>query len=90
MITIQRPNESRQEYIERAYRDGNMPDWVYYQLNGKTAQENYNDICRRRAEETLKRQEEKDALDALEKEAEEQLEKVLEKSLDDLLKDFGK
>lgn len=32
------------EQIEYLYEMGMMPDWVYYQVNGKSAQENYNDI----------------------------------------------
>lgn len=30
--------------IEELHESGKMPDWVYYQLNGKTAQENYRKI----------------------------------------------
>lgn len=30
------------EQIEYLHDRGLMPDWVYYQQNGKSAQENYN------------------------------------------------
>jgi len=30
------------EQIEYLHDSGKMPDWVYYQQNGVTAQENYN------------------------------------------------
>jgi hypothetical protein len=30
-----------QEQIEWLWRNGKMPDWAYFQQNGKTAQENY-------------------------------------------------
>ena len=29
------------EEIEYYHDKGQMPDWIYYQVNGKTAQENY-------------------------------------------------
>ena len=32
------------EQIEYFHKMGMMPDWVYYQLNGKSAQDNYNDF----------------------------------------------
>ena len=31
-----------QEQIEYLHSIGKMPDWVYYQINGKSAVENYN------------------------------------------------
>ncbi len=30
------------EMIEYLHDTGKMPDWVYYQQNGKSLQENYN------------------------------------------------
>lgn len=30
------------EQIEYLHNTGKMPDWVYYQQNGASAQENYN------------------------------------------------
>lgn len=27
-----------QSQIERLHDDGKMPDWIYYQVNGKTAE----------------------------------------------------
>lgn len=32
------------EHIEYLYKTGKMPQWAYFQQNGKTAQENYNTI----------------------------------------------
>ncbi len=29
------------EQIEWLWKNGKMPDWAYFQQNGKTAQENY-------------------------------------------------
>ena len=87
------------EQIEWLHDNGLMPDWAYYQQNGKTAQENWNEQHRkimeryhqREAEE--RRQAEEKALEKkleadLEKQLEKKLEKALEKALDDLLKDF--
>ena len=30
------------EQIEYLYKTGKMPQWAYFQQNGKTAQENFN------------------------------------------------
>ncbi len=85
--------------VERIYRSGNMPDWVYYQTNGKSPQENWEEQHRkmyesirarlaeeRRQAEEKKRQKELEA--ELEKQLEEKLGKALDKALDDLLKGF--
>ena len=88
-----------QEQIEWLHDNGKMPDWAYFQQNGKTAQQNYVEATRRAKEKILKRYEEQQAearrkaeekkLEAeLEKKIEKQLEQALEKALDDLLKGF--
>lgn len=76
------------QMIEYYHDNGLMPDWWYYQVNGKSAEENYIDIVNKRDrkyrdEVSLKREQEE-----LEKQAEEELEKTLEKALDDILKDL--
>ena len=87
------------EQIEYLHSTGQMPDWVYYQQNGKSAQENWNEQHRkimenyRQREAEQRRQAEEKALEKkleadLEKQIEKKLEKALEKALDDLLKDF--
>ena len=87
------------EQIEWLHEHGQMPDWAYYQQNGKTAQENWEEQHRkimeryRQSEAEQRRQAEEKAqqkkLEAeLEKQLEKKLEKALEKALDDLLKDF--
>ena len=89
------------EQIEWLHDNGKMPDWAYFQQNGKTAQQNYVEATRRAKEKILKQYEEQQAearrkaeekkLEAeLEKKLEKQLEKTLEKALDELLKDFNK
>ena len=74
------------EQIEYLHNRGLMPDWVYYQHNGKSAQANFNEQRKRFAEECRRREAEK----ALEAEIEKQVEQAIEKALDELLKDFGK
>ena len=81
------------EQIEYLHNRGLMPDWAYYQQNGKSAQANFNEQrmkfaedCRRREAEKQRKEDEK----ALEAEIEKQVEKAIEKALDELLKDFGK
>ena len=77
------------QMIEYYHDTGLMPDWWYYQVNGKSATENYLDIVSKRdrqlREEMLREQEKKE----LEKELEAKLEETLEKVLNDLLKDFN-
>ena len=65
--------------IEELHESGKMPDWVYYQLNGKTAQENYRKI-------QLKRQKQNESimLSMIEK----TLKAVVKTALDDLFKNF--
>lgn len=36
------------EQVELYHNLGLMPDWAYYQLNGKSANENYRDIVNKR------------------------------------------
>lgn len=85
------------EQIEYLHDRGLMPDWVYYQQNGKSAQENYNaqrkkfqEQYRQREAERTRREQLAREEKQLEAEMEKKLEKVIEKALEDLLKDFGK
>ena len=85
-----------QEQIEWLWRNGKMPDWAYFQQNGKTAQENYVlaterakqriiDNYNRKQEETRRKEEAKKQEKQLEKDIEKQLEQSLEKVLGNLL-----
>ena len=71
------------EEIEHYHDIGLMPDWAYYQQNGKSAQENYNEQTRIIKERYLERMQEQ----ALEKEIEKKVEEALEDFLDGF--DFG-
>ena len=74
-----------QEQIEWLHDNGKMPDWAYFQQNGKTAQQNYVEATRRAKEKILKRYEEQQAearRKAEEREMEKKLEAELEKKLE--------
>lgn len=75
--------------VELYHNNGLMPDWIYYQLNGKSAEENYRDIINKRSaiyrEQIIKGKEKTE----LEKEIEKQAEKVIDKALDNIFKDFN-
>lgn len=84
------------EQIDWLWRNGKMPDWVYFQTNGKSAQENYVlaterakqriiDNYNRKQEETRRKEESKKQEKQLEKDIEKQLEQSLEKVLGNLL-----
>lgn len=94
-----------QEQIEWLHDNGKMPDWAYYQQNGKSAQQNYVEATRKARERILKNyyeQQEEAKRKAEEKKLEKELEKklgkqieiqldeALQKALDNLLKDLGK
>ena len=72
------------EEIERLHDQGKMPDWIYYQVNGKSATENFDEQRRKIYDNLRKREEEKQQKQKLEKE----LQQLLEATLNDLLKDF--
>lgn len=88
------------EEIERLHKTGKMPDWYYYQVNGKSATENLWEQRQKIKDKILKREQidrelerykerRKAAIEAeLEKQIEEELAPAVEKALDDLLKDF--
>lgn len=72
---------------------GKVPDWVKYQTNGKTAEENYREIIQKR-QNTLRELELYKAIrkaqidEEIEKEIEGEIVPKIEKALDDLLQDF--
>ena len=85
--------------IEWLHDRGKMPDWAYYQLNGKTAEENFLAQRRKLLAETQQRieerrqrereaQEQKQLEKKIEAQVEKQVEEAIEKAIADLLKDF--
>lgn len=82
------------EMIEYLHDTGKMPDWIYYQQNGKS-QENYTAQKRKQykqIEELLndrrRREEEAKAEKKLEAEIEKKVSETVENALEELLKEF--
>ena len=71
--------------IERLHDKGLMPDWWYYQVNGKSAEENFNAQHKKMMEEYMAREREQEQKAAIEKYVNEVLEKNLEKCLEKAL-----
>ena len=65
------------EEIEYYHNSGLMPDWIYYQVNGKTAEENYRDISMKRNKEY------RDLI--IDRELEDSISKRLEETIDNCL-----
>lgn len=83
------------EMIEWLHDTGKMPDWIYYQQNGKSLQENYTAQKmkqQKQIEELLndrrRREEEARAEKELEAEIEKKVSETVENALEELLKDF--
>lgn len=83
------------EMIEWLHDTGKMPDWIYYQQNGKSLQENYTAQKlkqQKQTEELLndrrRREEEARAEKELEAEIEKKVSETVENVLEELLKDF--
>lgn len=64
-----------------------MPDWYYYQVNGKTFQENYIAIHRQRQQQYRKLLEERKLQQELEKEIDAAAEAAITKALNKLFPD---
>lgn len=75
--------KSKQEIIEYLHDIGKMSDNTYYQLNGKSFNENYIDIMRKRQKAKMSKQKE---LAEIEKKAEEAIEKAVNDALGKLFK----
>lgn len=71
--------------IESLHDRGLMPDWWYYQVNGKSAEENFNAQHKKMMEEYMAREREQEQKAAIEKYVNEVLEKNLEKCLEKAL-----
>ena len=86
--------------IERLHNSGQMPDWYYYQVNGKSAAENLWEQHQKQMDKLRNRQQIDRELELykarrkaeIDKEIEEQIETELtgklEEALDELLKDW--
>ncbi len=88
------------EQIERLHSQGRMPDWIYYQVNGKSLQENFSsqmekgqreyfDLMERKREQYQREKEDAQRLkqlrEQLQAEAIEELERQLPDKLEEAL-----
>ena len=71
----------------------NIPDWIKYQINGKTANENYREIVQKRQQALKEIEEYKELRKAqidieIEKQIEEEIIIKIENALEDLIKEW--
>lgn len=86
-------NNDTKYIIDLLKHKGKTRDMFYNQVNGKTIQENYNEIKRKRQtereiEREIEKEVEKRVEQELEKQVEEKLSSLLEQKLSELLKGF--
>lgn len=74
------------EEIEYYHNSGLMPDWVYYQVNGKTAEENYIDILMKRNIEYRDLIVDRELENSISK----RLEETIDNCIDDIISKIGK
>lgn len=74
------------EEIEYYHNSGLMPDWIYYQVNGKTAEENYRDISMKRNKEYRDLIIDRELEDSISK----RLEETIDNCLDNIISKLGK
>ena len=70
---------NREQMIEYLHDIGKMPDNYYYQVNGKSLQQNYIDIKRKKSNKRNSQ-----------KQIEQKIEKLVSNSVDDLLREVFK
>lgn len=78
-------DKNGREYFIVGMDKEDIPDIFKYQINGKTANENYQDILKNRR---IKREKERQLEKELEKQINEKLSSLLEEKLNELLKGF--
>ena len=74
------------EEIEYYHNSGLMPDWIYYQVNGKTAEENYRDILMKRNKEYRDLIVDRELENSISK----RLEETIDNCIDDIISKIGK
>lgn len=73
------------EEIEYYHNSGLMPDWIFYQVNGKTAEENYRDILMKRNKEYRDLIVDRELEDSISK----RLEETIDNCLDNIISKLG-
>ena len=82
-------DKNGREYILIHTDNENLPDIFKYQINGKTATENYIDILKqRKIQKEKERQIEKQVEEELQRQIDKKLSSLLESKLEELLKGF--
>lgn len=76
------------EKIEYYHNNGSLPDWIYYQVNGKSMQENYIEQITKFTNECIERLNKQREREELEKEIEKQFSVAIDNILDDVLKEL--
>ena len=74
------------EEREYYHNSGLMPDWIYYQVNGKTAEENYIDILMKRNIEYRDLIVDRELENSISK----RLEETIDNCIDDIISKIGK
>lgn len=77
-----------EEFTQYLFNRGYIPKWAYYQLNGKTADENYRNQHQRMIEREKANREIDDYKSRRKAEVEAEIEEGIEETLNDLLKDW--
>ena len=84
------------DWMEQAHRNGDMPDWIYYQMNGRSPEENlfrqkqaFLEQLKAREAEEQRKAEEKRAEKELEKQIGNQTEKAVEQAIEKALKNLN-
>lgn len=78
-----------QEQIEYYHNKGQMPDWIYYQLNDKDPQTKWNEQHQKMYDQLREQEEERRHQKELEKMVEKKLDEAVEKALNDILKNLS-
>ena len=85
------------EMIDYLHNEGRLPEWAYYQINGKTAGENYREQKKQinklfedteKGIKAFKERREKEVEDEVIAQAEKELPQIIQSVLDDLLPDL--
>lgn len=71
--------------LERDYRLGKVPDWVYYQMNGRSAMENYIEIKDKQHKAFMEELKQRQTQKAQDKQMEQEIEKRVEQEVEKLL-----
>ena len=82
--------------MEQLHRRGKMPDWAYYQLNDRTAEENffeqreklYNKLLADKELELYKSRRKAEIDEEIDREIEKELPKVIQDALDDIFSNW--